>query len=337
MLPFISVVIPAKNEEEYIEDCLKSIINSNYPKEKFEIIVSIDDSTDRTLEICNKFKPEIRVIESKPKKCKAEALNEVLYKTKGEVIAIFDADCVVDRNCLREAAKNFSKSEIVGVSGTVKTFNKEYLLPKAISLEICFTSFMEYVLNKFGANSHFLGKNMFIRKGILEKIGGFDESSFLEDVELSLRMKRYGYKVVFEHKAITWQKEPKTFKSYLNQRTRWARGTFRVKDLKMQNSFKNWLSDLMHAIPYYTSPFGLLVLTFLLISFWLNLPFLFTLPILVFFFFVLSLIVCSRVFFKESLKDLILLPFWFCLTNFYSFFIVPKAYLEEKRNKEMKW
>jgi len=337
MFPSLSVIIPARNEEEYIEDCLKSILNSNYPKDKLEVMVAIDGSKDKTLEICKRFEPKIRVFKSKPKRCKAEALNEVWPKAKGEIIAIFDADCVVDKNCLREAVKNFSKENVDGVSGTIKTYNKKYLLPRIISLETTFTSFIEYVLSKFGANSHFSGKNMFIRKSVLEKIGGFDEFSFLEDIELSLRMKRMKYKVVFEPKAVTWQNEPKNFKSYFNQRKRWARGTFRIKKLKMQNSIKSWLSDLMHAIPYYISPFGLMVLTILLIAFYLGLPFIFTLPLLLFLFFNLGLIVYSRIFYKESFKDLALLPLWFGLTNFYSFFILPKAYFDEKRKKEMRW
>ncbi len=337
MLPSISVIVPAKNEEEFIGNCLESIVSSNYPEENFEVIVSIDGSTDRTLEICKKFEPRVKVIESKPKKCKAEALNEVLHKTKGEIIAVFDADCVVDKNCLKEAAKNFSKNEIAGVSGAIKTYNKDHLLARVISLETSFTSFMECILNKFGANSHFLGKNMFIRKSILEEIGGFDEFSFLEDIELSLRMKRLGYKIISEPKAITWQNEPHDFKSYLSQRRRWARGAFRIKNLKMQNSVKSWLSDLMHAVPYYVSPFGLIVLTILLIAFYLNLPIIFILPLLLFFFFNLGLIVYSRIFYKENFKDLVLFPLWFLLTNFYTFFIVPKAYIDEKRNKEMKW
>ncbi len=337
MLPTLTVIIPAKNEEKYIKSCLESVINSNYPKEKLEVIVAIDSSTDKTLEICKKFEPRIKVIELKPKKCKAEALNEVLPLAKGEIIGIFDADCIIDKNCLVEAVKHFSDKKIAGVSGTVKTYNVEHFLPRIISLETCFTSFIEYFLNKFGANAHFSGKNMFIRKSVLEKIGGFDEFSFLEDIELSLRLKRLKYKVVFEPKAITWQNEPENFKDFIDQRKRWARGTFRVKKIKHQNSIKNWLSDLMHAIPYYISPFGLMVLTFLLIVLWLNLPPFIVLPPLLLFIFNFALIIYSRIFFKESLKDLILLPLWFSLTNIYSFILIPKAYLDEKRNKEMKW
>ena len=337
MLPTVSLIVPARNEEEYIENCIKSILNSNYPKDKLEVIVAIDGSKDKTLEICKKFEPKIKIFESKPKRCKAETLNEVWPKAKGEIIAIFDADCVLDKNCLIEAVKNFSKENVDGVSGTIKTYNKEQFFPRIISLETTFTSFIEYVLSKFGANPHFLGKNMFIRKNVLEEIGGFDEFSFLEDIELSLRMKRNRYKVVFESKAITWQNETKNFRFFFNQRKRWARGTFRIKKLKMQNSIKSWLSDLMHAIPYYISPFGLMVLTILIIAFYLSSPIIFILPLLLFFFFNLGLIVYSRIFYKENFKDLVLFPLWFLLTNFYTFFIVPKAYIEEKRNKEMKW
>ncbi len=337
MLPTVSVIVPAKNEEKVIRDCVESLIDLDYPKNRLEIMVVVDDSKDRTLEICKEYEPAIKVIELAPKKCKAEALNEVIPLAKGEILSFFDADCVVDRHCLTEAVSNFSDARVDGVSGAMKTCNKENFLSRTLSLETCFTSFTEYFLNRLGANSHFCGKNMFIRKDVLEKIGGFDEASFLEDIEISFRMKRTRHKVVFEPKAVAWQNEPEDFRSYLNQRERWARGIFRVKKLKMQNSFRNWLSDVMHSIPYYFSPFSLITLTALLVAFWLNLHLTFTLPLLFLFLFTLSLIVYSRIFFKESLKDLALLPFWFLLTNLYTLFIVPKAYLEEKRNMEMKW
>jgi cellulose synthase/poly-beta-1,6-N-acetylglucosamine synthase-like glycosyltransferase len=335
--PTVRVLIPAKNEESCIGACIKSILDSDYPKDKLGITVVIDDSKDRTLEICKKFEPKIEVVELGPKKCKAEALNEVLPRVDGEIVAVFDADCVVDNKCIREAVKHFSNQDVDGVSGAIKTCNKQKFLPRILSLETCFTSFLESVFSRFGANPHFSGKNFFLRKEVLDKIGRFDEQSFLEDVELSIRMKRLGHKVVFDPAAVTMQNEPEDFRSYVSQRKRWARGTFRIKKLKMQNSVKNGLSDLMHCIPYYMSPFSIIVLTFLFVTTWMNMHIILTLPLTALFLFSLFLVVYSRVFFKESLLDLVLIPFWLLLMNFYMFVIMPYAYMEEKRSFKMKW
>jgi len=338
MLTSVSVIVPAKNEEKVIGNCIESLLNLDYPEDKLEIIVSIDDSTDKTLEICKEYEPRVKVIESSPKKCKAEALNEVLPSAKGEIIGIYDADCIVERNCLKEVMKHFSNKDIAGVSGLIKSYNKnKSLIAKSLSLETCFVSFSEYFINKLGANAHFFGKNMFIRKNILEKIGGFDEYTFLEDTELSVRMKRLGYKVIFEPEAITWHEEPENFRSFLRQRSRISRGALRLKKLKTQKNLKDWLSDLMHGMNYYFSPFGLIIATILLLAYLFGIPYIFFVPILILFAFNILMIIYSRIFYKESLKDLIFMPIWFLLTNFYCFICFPKAYIDEKRNKNIKW
>jgi len=178
---------------------------------------------------------------------------------------------------------------------------------------------------------------MFIRKEVLEKIKGFNEYCFLEDIELSLRMKRLKYKVVFEPKAITWQREPEKLSSFIRQRIRWSRGIFRIKKLKRQSNLKTWFSDLIHGVPYYLSPFGMVIGTILAIILFLNLPWLFVIPLILLFSFNIFMIVYSRVFYRESLKDLIYLPLWFLLNNIYSLILIPRAYLDEKRSKKIRW
>jgi cellulose synthase/poly-beta-1,6-N-acetylglucosamine synthase-like glycosyltransferase len=335
--PNISVIVPAKNEEGCIGQCIRSILDSSYPKERMEVLVAVDGSTDRTVEICKGFEPEVKVLEMNPKTCKAEALNEALPNAKGDIVAIFDADCVVDRDCIKEAVKHFSDGGVDGVSGTVKTYNRQKLLPRVLSLETCFSSFLEGLLSRFGANPHFSGKNFFLRRSVLEEVGYFDESSFLEDLELSIRMKRLGHKVVFEHRAVTMQNEPEDIRSYVSQRRRWARGTFRLKRLKMQNSLNSYLSDLMHCIPYYISPLSLIVIALVLSSMRISLFEMFAIPLTALFLFSLSLIAYSRVFFKESLADLALIPVWLVLMSAYTFLIMPLAYVEEKKNSMMRW
>jgi cellulose synthase/poly-beta-1,6-N-acetylglucosamine synthase-like glycosyltransferase len=120
MLPSISLIVPAKNEEKVIGKCLDSLLDLDYPRKKLEIIVSVDGSTDNTVKICRKYGRRIKVIESEPKSCKAAALNEVIPKARGEIIGIYDADCIVDRNCLKEVAKNFENNETAGVCGNLK-------------------------------------------------------------------------------------------------------------------------------------------------------------------------------------------------------------------------
>ena len=335
MLPTVSLIVPARNEEKIIKRCIDSLLNLNYPKGKLEIIVNVNNSTDSTEKICKGYGKKIRTVNLNSTGFKAGALNDAIKIAKGDIIGIFDADCVVEKNCLTEAVKHFSNQEIAGVAGTVKSYNAKTLISKAISLETCFVSFLEYFMSKFGANPHFIGKNMFIRKEVLENIGGFNTETSIEDIDISIRMKRAGYKVIFEPMSVAWQEEATTFNSYLKQRTTWGRGIFRLS--KMKRNKKEWLSDLMHSMPYYISVYSIIIATFLLISIILNLHWIITYPLLFLFLFVLSMIFYSRIFYKEPLRDLLLLPVWFLLNNIYSLIILPKSYIDEKMNKVLIW
>lgn len=338
MLPTLSLIVPAKNEEKVIKNCIDSLLATDYPKNKMEIIVAVDGSTDNTVKICKKYGKKIRLIMSEPKKCKAEAINEVLPLTKGEIIGIYDADCIVDKKCLKLAMKHFENKNVAGVSCALKSYNKnQNLLTKSLSIETCLLSFTEHYLCSKGANSIFFGKNMFIKKSVFDKIGNFDTTTYAEDSELSFRMRRAGYKIVFEHKAITWAEEPSDIKSFVRQRSRWARGYLRINKKHHYKSPRDFFSDMMHGIYYYISPFSLIFVTTILISLLiLNIPFVFLTPLLMLLLFNVYLLIKSRIFFKESLKDLILIPLFLLIGNLFVAIMI-KSWYDENTSKDMSW
>jgi cellulose synthase/poly-beta-1,6-N-acetylglucosamine synthase-like glycosyltransferase len=337
MLPKVSLIVPAKNEEKVIGNCIDSLLKLDYPKSRLEIIVAVDGSTDRTVEICKSYGKKIRLIESKPKNCKAEILNEVIPKTRGDIIGIYDADCVVDRCCLKIALGHFSDTSVSGVSGAIKSSNKDQnILTKALSIETCFMSFTEYFLNSHGANSVFFGKNMFIRKSVFDDIGYFDTKTFLEDSEMSFRMRRSDHKIKFEPKAITWTEEPSNIKSYAKQRSRWVRGYLRIKNKHHYDSVKLFLSDAMHGLYFYASPFLLIMMTVLMLLFALKINLIFISPMIAILFFNTYLLVKSRLFYGESLKDLLYMPIFLFLGNLISV-ILMKSWYDERTNKDMSW
>ena len=108
-LPFISIIIAARNEERNIAQCIKSLSEQTYPEDKFEVIVTNDHSTDDTVSIIKSFqKHNIRVIDLAAftqKKIlnsyKKKSIETALPYAKGELIVTTDADCVAPRNGLR--------------------------------------------------------------------------------------------------------------------------------------------------------------------------------------------------------------------------------------------
>lgn len=332
-LPVISIMIPAKNEESTIGTCLESLAKTKYPKNKLDIMVIVDGSTDKTVEIASKYKPDVRVIELETQTCKAAALNKSLKFAKGDIIGIYDSDCIVEPNCISIIAKRFSNKKIDGVSGTLLSYNKESLITKALSIETTFISFVQHLIHRAGKSPMFMGKNMFIRKNILMDLGGFDEHSFSEDASLSIKMWKNHQKIAFESGAITRHEEPATFKSFISQRRRWSRGMVRATKNKLTR--KEVIINFLRGTYFYVAPFGLIILVLYPIFFFF-LSVYFLLPLVLLWIASISLVVYSKIFYKESLTDFVALPVWFVLSIMHIPLFI-NALIEEKRGTEMKW
>ncbi len=339
MLPTVSVVIPARNEEKVIKNCIESLLKSNYPKKKLEIVALTDrTNTDKTLEICKKYEPRIKVIVTKPTKSKAEAINIVLPKLKGEIMAIYDADCIVEKNCIKNAVKRFSDKEVIGVRGTIKSYNKKQnIITRALAIETSIISFTEHFLQNFGEDTLYYGKNTFIRRKILINMKGFDPKCFAEDNELAVRLRKHNHKIVFEPKAITWHEEPINLKSFFKQRTRWARGTFNIsKKYNNKLSFKEKFFMAIHGIYLFITLFFSILLILLPIFLIFNASIILLVPFLLIIIAYIYFPIRSHAFYKEPLRDILFLPVFFVLSIF-QLIIFIKSFFDENANKKIEW
>jgi glycosyltransferase involved in cell wall biosynthesis len=187
---FISVVIPAYNEEKGIADCLQSVKNQTYPEYKYEIIVVDNNSTDKTPEIAEKFGARVVGCQVQGVSASRQVGGKAAF---GKIIVGTDADTLVARNWLELINENFQNEAIVGITGTAvfgstSTFNK--ILAKVgfpLIIRLMFL-FGKPALNGF---------NFAIRKDIFDKIGGFNPKlASAEDVDLGIRAGKVG-KVLF--------------------------------------------------------------------------------------------------------------------------------------------
>ena len=115
--PSVSIIVAARNEAENLPACLRSLISVNYPKEKLEIIIVNDFSTDSTKEILDSFH-SVQVVhlkEEKKRPGKAGALLEGIKKSSGEIIFVTDADCKIPKTWIKTILKSFD--EQTGLSG----------------------------------------------------------------------------------------------------------------------------------------------------------------------------------------------------------------------------
>ncbi len=230
-LPFFSVVVPAKNEEVVLPRILCALLQQNYPKEKMEIIVAEDGSTDATVEVSREFarknRGQIRLVHSETSSGKPSGLNRALYVSRGEIIAIFDADNVPERDALLNAAKYFENENVAAIQGRTLSLNADVnMLTKLLSLED--TVACEGWINgrdSLGLFVHMKGSCEFVRKDVLKNLGGWKDGCLSEDLEMSAKITEQGHKIRYAPDVRSWQETPETLSTILHQRIRWFLGS----------------------------------------------------------------------------------------------------------------
>lgn len=212
---FASVIIPAYNSEKTIAQTLNALKKQDFPKNKYEIIVVDDGSKDKTVEIAKKFRVKVF---ANPHRGPAWQRNFGAKKAKGEIILFTDSDCVSNRNWLKEMTKPFVEKEIVGVSGTYKTLNKNKIIARFEGYEIE----KRHKRMKKAKYIDFIGTySAAYRKKNFLKFDGFDTSFPVasgEDPELSFRIAKAGYKMVFNPKAFVYHPHIDSLRGYLRQK-----------------------------------------------------------------------------------------------------------------------
>lgn len=129
--PTVTVMVVSHNEEKVIKEKLENIINLNYPKNKLEILVSSDNSFDKTNQIVRDFikshpSENIRLYEVKERKGKTNAQNEAQKTVKSEILVMTDANSMLDENSIVELVSTFTEDDISYVSGRLIIVNKDY-------------------------------------------------------------------------------------------------------------------------------------------------------------------------------------------------------------------
>ncbi|MGD9897725.1 MAG: glycosyltransferase family 2 protein [Calditrichaceae bacterium] len=116
--PSVSVIISAYNEEKHIEQKIENTLNLDYPREKLEIIIASDGSTDKTCEIAARFKEKgIKLLDFQTNRGKVIIQNESVKSASGEIILFMDAASLVDKGSLRKIVQNFSDKRVGCVAG----------------------------------------------------------------------------------------------------------------------------------------------------------------------------------------------------------------------------
>ena len=224
--PFVSVVVPAYNEERVIAKTVESLLASDY--REFEIIVVDDGSPDRTSEVvAARFGQEPRVrLFRKENGGKAEALNYGLALARGEVVIGLDADTVFEPQTMRALARRFADPTVGAVAGNAKVGNRINLVTRWQALEYVTSQNLDRrAFSSLNCITVVPGSVGAWRRDLLERAGGFSPDTLAEDQDLTMRVRKLGYHVGYEETAVAWTEAPDTFRGLLRQRFRWSFGT----------------------------------------------------------------------------------------------------------------
>ena len=229
--PAVTVQLPIFNELYVIERLIDAVAKLNYPKELLQIQV-LDDSTDQTVDLIRKKLAEypeisIQYIHRVDRQgFKAGALREGMEKATGEFIAIFDADFVPDPDFLLKTIPYFSSEKIGMVQTRWTHLNRNYSLLTQLQAFALDTHFLieQMGRNEQGAFINFNGTGGIWRKSCIYDAGNWHDDTLTEDLDLSYRAQRKGWKFIYRPEIESPAELPPIMSAVKSQQFRWTKG-----------------------------------------------------------------------------------------------------------------
>ena len=255
--PSITIGIPAHNEKNTINGAIESLLNLNYPKNKVEIIVVDDGSTDGTSDAVKKFKNVILIRQENAGK--ANALNTAIKNSKGKLFACLDSDSRVERDALVNLIHHFSDPKTASVICAVRVDKPRNIIEKLQWYEYLFSAFVRRLLSKMNSLNMTPGVFSVYRRNVLVNLGGFDEGGLTEDFEMAMRLHKNGYNIKIENKSVGYTAAPRDLRSLIRQRERWARG-YIYNGIKYKDMFFNTRYGTLGTFHLPTTFLGVLIL-----------------------------------------------------------------------------
>jgi len=234
--PTVSILIPARDEEQVIGRLLQRMTELTYPRNKLQVITIDDASSDSTRQIAEEFSKRYSFIEVLHRdkknggKGKASAMNSGLERSTGEIVLCFDADYYPQTDIVEKLVKEFVDPAVGAVQGRPVVLNEaQNVVTRLVTLErIGGYRVDQEARDNLGLIPQFGGTVGGFRRSVVEKLGGFDVSMLTEDTDLTFQVYLAGFKVRYVGDAECYEEAVDNWKAYWRQRHRWARGHMQV-------------------------------------------------------------------------------------------------------------
>lgn len=242
-MPTVSVVVVVRNEEQNIARCLSQLLNQDYPRDRFEIIVADGMSTDKTREIAESFRGDcvpLRIVLN-PGRGRAQGLNVAIRAAKGEAIARIDARTVIGPDYLSRCVRTLLDTGADNVGGVQKPIARS-LTQEAIGLALSHPFGVGNAQFRLGTKSGYVDTVYLgcFRREVFNKVGYFDEDASVisEDSDLNQRIQKAGGKVYLNTDIVAHYYPRETFHELWNLYFRY--GGARAGNFLKHRTFTSW-------------------------------------------------------------------------------------------------
>ena len=229
--PFVSIMIPAHNEDQVISNTVENILAIDYPN--FEIIVIDDRSTDDTANVINSLAekhPNIKALirDNDAFPGKSAVLNDALKLAEGEAILVFDADATVEPDFLKKLIPYLEPADVGAVQARKIIRNKDYnLLTRCQNNEYSMDTNLQVGRDAVKGAVELRGNGELIKREALEDIGGWNNYTITDDLDMSTRLHIKGWDIRFCSEACVYEEGIIFVMPLFRQRRRWLEGTIR--------------------------------------------------------------------------------------------------------------
>jgi cellulose synthase/poly-beta-1,6-N-acetylglucosamine synthase-like glycosyltransferase len=245
--PFVSIVVGIRNEEKFIEECIKSLLNLDYPRNSYEIIIVDGMSTDKTQDIVKKYPVNLLLNEQKNV---AAARNLGVKSARGELVAFTDGDCKVDPHWLKTLVCEMQSApdEVVCVGGPNLIFDTDPVFGRVVGYaQESFLGSGGSAQSKNSIKKHYVGSlpncNAMYKKTAVQDAGGFDERFIVgQDCDLNYRIGKKGNKFLYIPEAQVLHHRRGTLKSFSIRMFKY--GMWMAELFKKHGEFVRWYAFL---------------------------------------------------------------------------------------------
>lgn len=280
-----TILLPAKNEEDVYRETIQKVYDLNYPSELVQIMAICREDDPGTIaeaqaKIDELGDPNVQLlIYNDYPVSKPHGLNLGLQVSRGDIVTIFDAEDEPHPDILNIINTTMLNEDVDAVQSGVQLMNHN-------TRWFCFLNVLEYFF-WFKSSLHFFskigmtplgGNTVFVRRELMEQLGGWDETCLTEDADLGIRLSlsHARIRILYEDEFVTREETPHTIEQFIKQRTRWNQGfiqiLFKGEWLKLEKLSQRLLAFYVLVLPEVQSLFAILVPVAIIMFFLVKFP-----------------------------------------------------------------